>query len=807
MNGERSRTAVWVSVALLLAITGASTEPGRLPTAAPLIFQQTRETGWEPCGFGGAGNFLSVHFHPNQAGVVYAASDVAGVFRSIDYGDHWEMRSVGLGNYEVSSFAVDPFNGNTVYAGTGAFTSSNKAGIYLSHDAGLAWEHLTSTFTHHITFRKYRTSNAIAPDPAQQGVILSGSRDNGIWRSMDEGHTWSQVYSAPLTTAPLFNDGTISDDVATDPHPAPVSIVVFDPVVSNMVYAGLDGAGVIKSTQGGVAGSWEAINSGLPPSATVKYLAIGSGGVIYAAVAEEGIYKTIDGGNTWRSASGSLPPLNVDTWISSVAVHPTDSNIAYLTLVTYDYPNIWKTTDGGATWVPRGDVAYDPVNDPTEVWATNPTWSWQVTLDRAKPDRLFFVSYWDIYRSDDGGEHWSTKIFGAQNTVVTDLIVDIHHPADQPDVLYATHMDAGLLSSTDKGVTWTVFPRTYDTALSGHYWRFAIAQVGDRKYYYTTSDPWSQNYGQVLRSTDGVNWMKVFSQTRPKGEFMDGAMLGLAVDPNEPSTVYLAQDGGHVWKSTNDGNTWALTTGQPLGSSFTYALAVDTAGRVFAGTLRDGLWRTTNGGASWERVLNGQDTIFGLLTVPGAVYASSGDGNLFQSSDGGITWNRLTDFRSVDDDGVGDQGMAIAVNPNDPNHLLFSRTDTWHSADSGPGVVESTDGGASWTPLNNDLRHSKVSALALGQDGTIFAGTWGGGIWRLGTEARPVTTTVRPPETTTTTQPPPSRTTATSSITTGTQPTPTGLPNELLIAAVVVITLLGAGYAYTRRKKTAKRHR
>jgi hypothetical protein len=48
---------------------------------------------------------------------VYAASDVAGVFRSTDNGDHWQMQSLGLGNYEVSSFAVDPFDSNTLYAG------------------------------------------------------------------------------------------------------------------------------------------------------------------------------------------------------------------------------------------------------------------------------------------------------------------------------------------------------------------------------------------------------------------------------------------------------------------------------------------------------------------------------------------------------------------------------------------------------------------------------------------------------------------------------------------------------------------
>jgi hypothetical protein len=185
------------------------------------------EAIWQPAGFGGAGNFDGIFFDPEQPGVVYAASDVTGIFRSTDNGDHWEMRSVGLGNYEVSSFAVDPFDSNTLYAGVGAISSSHKSGIYISHDAGLTWQHLTNTFTNTITFRRYRTINAIAPDPANQGYLLSGSRQNGVWRSTDSGNSWTQVYTAPLTSASFFNP---YDDDPADPHPAPVSIVIFDPV-------------------------------------------------------------------------------------------------------------------------------------------------------------------------------------------------------------------------------------------------------------------------------------------------------------------------------------------------------------------------------------------------------------------------------------------------------------------------------------------------------------------------------------------------------------------------------------------------
>jgi hypothetical protein len=74
--------------------------------------------------------------------------------------------------------------------------------------------------------------------------------------------------------------------------------------------------------------------------------------------------------------------------------------------------------------------------------------------------------------------------------------------------------------------------------------------------------------------------------------------------------------------------------------------------------------------------------------------------------------------------------MAIAVDPANPKHLLFSRVDTSHSADQSAGVVESMDGGGTWREANDNLGMTSVNVLIFGRGKAVYGGTWGAGIWR-----------------------------------------------------------------------------
>ena len=130
-------------------------------------------------------------------------------------------------------------------------------------------------------------------------------------------------------------------------------------------------------------------------------------------------------------------------------------------------------------------------------------------------------------------------------------------------------------------------------------------------------------------------------------------------------------------------------------------------------------------------MLPDRKNVWDLAVDQSAIYAAADDGNLHRSRDGGLTWEALSDFPpGLDSDGTGIQAMAVAVQPGDPKHIVFSRVDHWHSLDGGDTIWESRDGGESWARIDDASGPLRVQTLALAPDGTIFAGSWCAGIWR-----------------------------------------------------------------------------
>src|SRR5882724_1763715 len=139
---------------------------------------------WTQCGWGGGGFYYSAVFHPTQDGVIYLGGDVGGVYKTEDHGRNWRMINNGLAGYGVFSLAVDRVNPQTVYAAT-------DSGLCKSTDAGEHWQLLPRTGPKElrITGEKGRSIRSIAVDPADGNVIYAGSPAGKVYKSTDGGQT------------------------------------------------------------------------------------------------------------------------------------------------------------------------------------------------------------------------------------------------------------------------------------------------------------------------------------------------------------------------------------------------------------------------------------------------------------------------------------------------------------------------------------------------------------------------------------------------------------------------------------------
>ena len=280
-------------------------------------------------------------------GTMYATTYNLGIFKSTDGGKNWVFASFGIKNWYGMQLATHPEDADTL------FTTTN-GGVYKSTNAGKSWELIGGSdlcddedaggncHYHGIVVEKEAPFKVLVGSGgdqyAKEGVGLTGSEDNGeSWRNSDDGFV-------------------------RDVH---VSKLVIDPNNNNVFYATTqgeteytdkvgDGAGVFKSTDRG--NNWTQINNGLN-SLETNVLAVdpNDSDVLYLGTDDDGIYKSINGGENWKKL---IPTASFG--VGDIIVDPQNSNNVYMGTVDYfrlsesrgvlgDF-GVYKSTDGGTTW-------------------------------------------------------------------------------------------------------------------------------------------------------------------------------------------------------------------------------------------------------------------------------------------------------------------------------------------------------------------------------------------------------------------------------------------------------------------------
>jgi photosystem II stability/assembly factor-like uncharacterized protein len=522
--------------------------------------------------------------------------------------------------------------------------------------------------------------------------------------------------AAPSAVSPAPREGWRSGG----PFGGTVSALELDPSRPSVAYAGTFGAGVFKTADGGR--TWRRSSSGLPPDAFVLALetAPSRPSTLYAETyGTRWLYRSVDGARSWRALAPD------DAAISDLAVDPVRSDTVYLAA----FEGLLRTSDGGASWNHLSGLQH-----PTKV-----------AVAPSARNVLYAEDGGAIMRSGDGGASW------AQRSISEEANYDVFtvDPRD-PDTLYVSKHDA-LLRSTDGGARWAVL-RKGSFAL--HVYVLAFDRSDPRRLYAGTDG------GGVFRSPDaGRTWSHVGRLPRERVRDLEAAgghvlvglehrgayrlsgrrwrpssrglaaaeVRALAVDPRAPRVVYGGTAYGGVVRSVDAGRHWSP---RGLAGTLVFSLAVDPAAHrvVYAG-ISGGLYRSADGGRSWRRARGiPRNDVRSVVVAPSAhrvVYACTFDGGTYGSRDGGSTWRRL---------GLPNQVVtALGVDPK--------RATTVWAGTRAQGILRSTDGGKTWKLGTGIPQYSDPFAIlavpsaprvvyAADDDGGLFKSTDGGRSWR-----------------------------------------------------------------------------
>lgn len=726
---------IGIGIVLSLVLTVGAVPPHALersPQAAsntsafdPKFFAEMR---WRCIGPFRGGRTVAISGVPHQPNVFYMAAVNGGVWKTTDFGNTWNPIFDDEPTGSVGALAVAPSDPNTIYAGSGEGLQrpdlATGDGVYKSTDAGKTWTHLGLRDAQQIAAILIDPKDANRVFVAAVGHPYGPNAERGVFRSTDGGKTFQKV---------LYKDeNTGAADLA------------FDPQNSQTIYATLwaarvapwevrsgesfitSGSGIFKSTDGGT--TWRALTKGFP-TAEDRLSRIGiavapsDANRIYASVEARkngGVYVSTDSGESWKLVNGDRRIGGRGPGALGIAVAPDNPDVIYVANTT-----TWKSTDGGKTFVgfkgaPGGD-------DYQRIW-----------ISPENPQIIALSSDQGAVISVNGGTTWSTW-YNQPTAQLYHVTTDNRFPY----WVYGAQQESGSVATLSRSDFGEITFR--DWRLPG------IFEYGD-----IAVDPLDPNvlYGAWLTRTkqDISEYAQVTPEPIRRGEYRYVRTLPVVFSPLEPHTLYFAAN--VLFKTTNAGSSWQVISpdltresyetppnlgvfaasdpekGKHRGVIYAVAPSFKEANTIWAGT-DDGLIQLTrDAGKTWQNVTPPQLKPWSKVSIIEASHFDAGTAyaainsfrlddlrpHIYRTRDFGKTWTEIVK-------GIPDGGASNVVR-GDPirKGLLFAGTE-------GSVYVSFNDGDV-WQPLQLNLPHTSMRDLAIHGDDLIVA-THGRSFWIL----------------------------------------------------------------------------
>ena len=686
---------------------------------------------WRQIGPFRGGRVLAVTGVEGRADTYYFGAVSGGVWKTTNGGLTWNPLTDKEAFASVGAIAVAPSDANVIYVGTGeACLRGNISygnGVYKSVDAGKTWEHLGLDDTRHIARMAVDPRDANVVFIAAMGHAYGPNTERGVYKSADGGKTWKKV---------LYKDENTG---ATD--------LVIDPGNAHVIYAAMyqarrspwgfesggPGSGLYKSMDGGE--TWKQLTGHGLPSGNLGRIGVavagGDSNRVYALIEakEGGLYRSDDGGDMWKQVNEDHKFRQRAWYFTHVFADPKNADTVYI-LNT----GLFRSIDGGEKF----DRLPAPHGDHHGLW-----------IDPKNSKRMINGNDGGATITTDGGNSWSTEL--------NQPTAQFYHVTTDTRFLYRVYgaqqdnSTVGIASRTDHG---GIDIRDWDDVGGGESGYIAvdprdpdIVYAGDNGGTITRRD-------MRTRETQDISVWPEYYAGYGAGELRHRFQwtAPIVMSPHDPDTLYIGgesvfrtTDGGHSWTAIspdltrNDKSKQVAAGGEITKDNtsveyydvvFTIAESPVQKGLIWAGT-DDGLIQLTeDGGVHWTNVTPRELPEWSLVSLieaspfdAGTAYAAIDRHKLddfapyiYVTHDTGKTWERINA-------GIPEGSYVHAVRSDTGRKgLLFAGTET--------GVYVSFDDGEHWQTLQLNLPDSPVHDLAV-KDGDVVAATHGRSFWIL----------------------------------------------------------------------------
>ncbi len=613
---------------------------------------------------------------PSQPNVFYIGVNNGGVWKTTDFGRTWKPIFDDQPTGSIGDIVVSPSNPNVIYVGSGEGLQrpdlSVGDGIYKSTDGGKTWIN--------TGLKEAQQIGGLAIDPKNENRVFAAAlghpygpnTERGVYRTTDGGKTWERVLYKDENT------GAIQ--------------VTIDPNNSNIVYADMwagrqgpweNGAwngkesGLFKSTDGGT--TWKKLTTGLPTTeqglGRIGFcIAPSNSNRLYATVDAGkygGIYRSDDAGESWQMANPDERLWGRGSDFAEVKADPKNADIVYTADVV-----TWKSVDGGKTWsafrgAPGGD-------DYHRIWI-NPDNS-NIMLIASDQGAVITVN---------GGE-----TFSSWYNQPTAQFYHVSADNDFPYNVYSGQQESGSVCITSRG---------NDGQITYREWHPVAAE----EYGYVVADPLNPNlvYGGKISRYDKRNGQSqnIAPEAVRSGKYRFLRTAPVLFNPIDKKTLYYA--GNVLFKTMDGGNKWDIISPDLSRESWDIPAAVGIY-------TKEEMKKMPRRGVIY--------TVAPSYVDINTIWCGTDDGLIHVTKDGGKTWTNVTP------PAISSWSKVSLMDASHTNaNTAYAAVNRIRCDDQRPHIYKTTDGGKTWTEIVNGLPNDPINVVKEDpvRKGLLFAGS------------------------------------------------------------------------------------